>query len=390
MKRNNVSIRASLACIVTLCLASFFSPLAAARLQRVMILDFKNLDKNPDYNYLEDSISEAVRNNLKAKFDFREMPHEDWQKLANKNLFLWPDDNYTRSFGLNLGAVARQDVVIGGYYQAIIEKKARRGFHAGSYVIRAHVFVLDVGKKSVVSEFDMIMKTDASLFTKVEELAARVVAEAKAVLPNKGELGQDVIDAGDISPHEIGLLGGISPVSVPAVFSGIFSTDQKLHNKDVPQTIGVYATYRYHDFIWQRLTLDLTGGALFGSTSLAVANDTKKMKAEAKDFSLAAHLGYGFDFWRFNIMPLVGGGFSLASLKLDYSTLSSLPVDAAGNPLATDTINTSAPFAEGGLKLNFRITPRLGFTIQGMYRQYFYIGSSAGILITTGGLTFRL
>ncbi|AFM11141.1 hypothetical protein [Turneriella parva] len=82
--------------------AAFFTLLTATvtlhaqSLKKVMILDFKNLDKNPDYTYLEDSITEAVRNDLKAKFDFREMQRGDWHKLAEKNLFLWPEDNYTR------------------------------------------------------------------------------------------------------------------------------------------------------------------------------------------------------------------------------------------------------------------------------------------------------
>ncbi len=376
--------------LLVLALVPSTQALFAQSLKKVMILDFKNLDKNPDYTYLEDSITEAVRNDLKAKFDFREMQRADWQKLAEKNLHLWPDDNYTRSFGLHLGAVARQDIVVGGFYQAIIEKKASKGIRAGSLVIRSHVFVLDVGKRKVVSEFDMIMPADASLFAKVEELAARVVTEAKSVLPNKGELGQDVIEADEISPHEIGIFAGLSMLSVPAAFSGDFSSDKKMHNKDVPQTVGVYGTYRYHDFLWPRLALDMTGGAQFGSTNLSVANDAKKVKADATDYSLAAHLGYRLDLWRFNFMPLAGGGFSLASLKLDYSTLSSLPVDTAGNALSSDTINTSAPFAEVGLKVGFRITHRLHLNVQGLYRQHFYIGSSVGQVIATGGLTFRL
>jgi hypothetical protein len=375
-------------CLVACALST--SGLFAQSLKRVIILDFKNLDKNPDYTYLEESITEAVRNDLKAKFDFREMQRADWQKLAEKNLHLWSDDNYTRSFGLHIGAIARQDIVVGGFYQAIIEKKARKGIRAGSLVIRAHVFVLDVGKRKVVSEFDMIMPADASLFSNVEELAARVVAEAKSVLPNKGAVAQDLLDADETSQHEIGILGGISVFSVPDSFSGTFSTDKKLHNKDVAQTISIYGSYRYHDFIWSRFALDFTGGAQFGSTNLAVANDTKKVNVNAADYSLAAHFGYRIDLWRFNFMPLVGGGFSLASLKLDYSTLSSLPLDSAGNALSNDTINTSAPFAEGGLKLGFRITSRLHINVQGMYRQHIYLGTSMGQLFATGGLSFRL
>lgn len=78
--------------IALLCvsLATLASNLHAQSIKKVMILDFKNLDKNPDYTYLEDSITEAVRNDLKAKFDFREMQRGDWHKLAEKNRFSRP------------------------------------------------------------------------------------------------------------------------------------------------------------------------------------------------------------------------------------------------------------------------------------------------------------
>ncbi|HNJ66006.1 MAG TPA: hypothetical protein PKW28_08935, partial [Turneriella sp.] len=82
--------------------------LFAQSLKKVMILDFKNLDKNPDYSYLEESITEAIRNELKAKFDFREFPQKDWRNLAEKNYFLWPEENHSRGFALNLGIMARQ------------------------------------------------------------------------------------------------------------------------------------------------------------------------------------------------------------------------------------------------------------------------------------------
>jgi len=153
----------------------------AASLKKVLILDFKNLDKNPNYNYLETSITDAVRKNLQEKFAFNEMPQSKWQSLAKDNFFLWAEDNYSRSVGLNLGVRAKQDIVVGGYYQAV-----RNAY--GRYIVRAHVFVLDVGKRKIVTEFSIDMPADATLFDSVEKLATRVVKEAKAVLPNKGDV----------------------------------------------------------------------------------------------------------------------------------------------------------------------------------------------------------
>ncbi|MBV6494865.1 MAG: hypothetical protein LDLANPLL_02902 [Turneriella sp.] len=304
----------------------------AASLKKVLILDFKNLDKNPNYDYLETSITDAVRTNLQEKFAFNEMPQSKWQSLAKDNFFLWAEDNYSRSVGLNLGVRAKQDIVVGGYYQAV-----RNAY--GRYIVRAHVFVLDVGKRKIVTEFSIDMPADATLFDSVEKLATRVVKEAKAVLPNKGDVDFSNIEE-DVGPHEIGILGGISPVSLPDAFTGDYATTTKLNNKDVPQTIGVYGSYRYHDLFLNRLTFDITGGAQFGSTNLQVANDVKKAKLSVTDYSIASHIGYRLEFWRFGFMPLVGGGFSLASLTLDYSALSSLPVDTAGRAGITSPHST--------------------------------------------------
>ncbi|MBS0619489.1 MAG: hypothetical protein JSR44_14980, partial [Spirochaetes bacterium] len=204
--------------ILAIFLFSVF-PLHAEKLKKVLILDFKNLDKNPNYQYLEDSVTEAIRNNLKAKFDFKEMPKADWQHLAQKNYFLWAEENYSRGVALNLGLLARQDIAVGGYYQAVI---ADKGKYRGAFVIKAHVFVLDVGKKKVVTEFDTEMPADASLFTEVENLAGRVVQEAKAVLPNKGE-GGIARDDDDLGRHEVGFIAGTSVASVPTAFSGNYT-----------------------------------------------------------------------------------------------------------------------------------------------------------------------
>lgn len=364
--------------------------LFAQSLKKVMILDFKNLDKNPDYTYLEDSITEAVRNDLKAKFDFREMQRADWQKLAEKNLHLWPEDNYTRSFGLHIGAVARQDIVVGGYYQAIIEKKASKGVRAGSLVIRSHVFVIDIGQRKIVSEFDMIMPADASLFSKVEELAARVVTEAKSVLPNKGDAPRAGFDDGDVGPHEMGLIAGTDLLSQPASFAGNYTSSTTLYAKDFAASIMVSAFYAYHDFLWPRGLLHIMAGAHFASTDLTVAGDSKKLRASLLDVTAAGHLGYEFRFWRFCVTPLLGGGFSVANAKLDYGSLSALPVAADGTQRSGATLNFSAPFAEGGLRLSFSITELVLLQLYGLYRESFYVEQSVGQIFGAGGVGFRL
>lgn len=376
------------ATVATLLCALIFLPYAtlhAQSLKRVMILDFKNLDKNPDYSYLEESITEAIRNELKAKFDFREFPQKDWRNLAEKNFFLWPEENHSRGFALNLGLLARQDIAVGGYYQAIIEKKARRG----AYVIRAHVFVLDIGKRKVVSEFDMVMPADASLFGAVEEIAARVVKESKSVLPNKGDAGKQQFDDGDIGPHELTIAGGMAFYSLPAAFTGNYTGSTVLYAKDFKDTVAGSVAYTYRDFLFRNAQIELLAGGQFGSNDLSVANDTKRIKASLTVLAAGGHLGYRFSFWRFFLTPFAGGGFSLASVKLDYSTLTKLPLDAFGNELSSSNLNISAPFAEGGLHLGIQMTSRVALQFTGNYRQSIYLTESNGQLMVLGGLNFR-
>lgn len=361
-------------------------PLRAEKLKKVLILDFKNLDKNPNYQYLEDSVTEAIRTNLKAKFDFKEMPKADWQSIAQKNYFLWPEENFNRGFALNLGLLARQDIAVGGYYQAVI---ADKGKHRGSFVIKAHVFVLDIGKKKIVTEFDMEMPADASLFTAVEDLAARVVKEAQAVLPNKGEGGIQR-DDDELGRHEVGLIAGTSVVSVPAAFSGNYAGTTALYAKDFSTPIAVSAYYAYHDFLYPHVQLQVLGGARFGSQNLAVASDTKKIRASLTDIFAGGYIGYEFVLWRFTLTPLMGAGFSLASVKLDYTTLTSQPVNAQGSSLTESSLNISAPFAEAALRLGFKLTPRLSLELYGGYRQSIYIGQSMGEVLTMGGFGYRL
>ncbi|HNL53695.1 MAG TPA: hypothetical protein PKI36_04740 [Turneriella sp.] len=363
--------------------------LFAQSLKKVMILDFKNLDKNPDYSYLEESITEAIRNELKAKFDFREFPQKDWRNLAEKNFFLWPEENHSRGFALNLGIMARQDIAVGGYYQAIIEKKSRKGVAAGSYVIRAHVYVLDVGKRKVVSEFDMVMPADASLFGAVEELAARVVKEAKSVLPNKGDAGKQQFDDGDVGPHELTIAGGMAVYSLPTAFTGNYTGSSVLYAKDFKDAVAGSVAYTYRDFLFRNAQIELLAGGQFGSNDLSVANDTKRIKASLTVLAAGGHLGYRFGFWRFFLTPFAGGGFSLASVKLDYSTLTKLPLDAFGNELSSSNLNISAPFVEGGLHLGIQMTSRVALQFTGNYRQSIYLTESNGQLMALGGLNFR-
>ncbi|HRP70780.1 MAG TPA: hypothetical protein PLY93_14745 [Turneriella sp.] len=276
--------------------------------------------------------------------------------------------------------------VVGGYYQALLTQKAAG---ESAYVLQAHVFVMDVGKRKVVGEFTMAFDADATLFTRIEEMGTRVTQVAKAVLPNKGATGLTPVEFDEVGRDELGLLVGTGVVSVPAAFSGSYDSDKPIFIKDFSTPVSAAIFYTRHDFLLPQFLLNTMVGVNFGSGNLTIANDTKKISANALDIYVAAHLGYEFAFWRFSAAPLLGGGFSFASINLDYNTLSTLPLTPSGEKRSSAKINASAPFAEGGVKLAFQVTKNIYLHAYALYRQSFYMSTSVGELFTLGGLSMR-
>lgn len=271
-------------------LVAFSGTIFAARIKKVLILDFKNFDKNPNYSYLESSITDAVKTDLKAKFVFKDMASEEWQKLAAENYFTWPEENYTKSFAVNVGKAGRQDVVIGGFFQAV----PGSGKYRGSQVIKTHVYILDIGTKKLVSEFDIDLPTDAKLFESINQLASRVADEAKSVLPNDEEATMAGVRDEPRSLNELRIFSGVNLLSVPGAFSENFSAGKILQAKDIQNSVQVDAAYGRHDFYWPQVQLALAGGVQFGSGELSVATESRRIRSSLLGFSTSALIGYRF------------------------------------------------------------------------------------------------
>lgn len=362
------------------------SVLSAARMKKVLILDFKNLDKNPNYQYLESSITDAVKNDLKSKFVFKDMPSEEWYKLAGENYFAWPEENYTKGFAVNVGRAGRQDVVIGGFFQAV----PGTGKSRGAQVIKTHVFIVDIGTKKLVSEFDIELPTDAKLFESINQLASRVAEEAKSVLPNEEQATTAGAKDEPRSLNELRISSGVNLLSVPDVFSENFSAGKILQAKDIRNTVQVDAAYVRHDFYWPQVQLALAGGVQFGSGELSVATESRRIRTTLLGFSTSATIGYRFEWRKFNLSPGIGVGFYLGRLALDYTTLTILPVDSTGAERSGANLNISSPYFEGGFQLGYQLNPYLLFFLTATYRQYVNIGASSGQGYAGAGIGFRL
>jgi hypothetical protein len=182
------------------------SSLFARSEKRVMLLDFKNVLKKSDYDYLEASLTDAVRNRLKEKFVYREVEKSEWQSVAKQN-YVIEEDLYTFTAAMNLGINAQPDVAIfGGFF---IESK--RG--SSQQEIRTRVRILDLNERKEIADFEMKSVVDASIFETVEKIADRIAKEAAAVLPGKEAWAKGEVTDKTRTMNQISLRGGYSPIS---------------------------------------------------------------------------------------------------------------------------------------------------------------------------------
>lgn len=110
------------------------SGLNSAGLKKVLVLDFVNIEQKPDFKYLEDSITDAVKNELARLFAFKETPRYVWEDVARAN-YLYRNDWNTKSVAMNLGLLSKQDVVIAGGYRVGSTGNSTNGEHffAGAF-----------------------------------------------------------------------------------------------------------------------------------------------------------------------------------------------------------------------------------------------------------------
>jgi len=377
MKRHRILI----CLIIAICLPTY-SELVAKELPKVIILPFKNITKNPNYDYLETTITDAIRTKLKKKFIFQEASEGQW-KAVSKRSFLTDSDCYTTSYGMQLGLYAAQDVVINGGF---ISMQGAKGSEFASTVVR----IISITEKKVISEIAIEIPTDSQIFKTIDEVADKVAKEASKVLPNKDDLKQFNLAEEAMGLNEISVFAGANIIAVPAAFNGDFSSTTNLFPKDFKNAFEGRISYTRHDFLKPHALLTVVGGGHFGTGELKIAVDTKTIHASLAGFFLSGNAGYRFDVSKFFLEPIAGAGFYLGNIKLDYSTLSVLPVDSNGASKSSANLNISSVFVEAGLHLGYQINRVLAVQLTGQYRQYFYIGATSGAGFVGGGLSFRM
>lgn len=372
-----------------LCALLCASPLFAAK-RKLLILPFQNREKNPLYEYLEGSITDAVTKKLQENFVFETPAEEKWKSTAAQNL-VHQGEYYTHTAGMQLGAWLKQDVVISGSF-VVVQKpltRARQNYddtkpaetpveklikvpQKDAPVIVTTVRVFDISKKKLVTEFEVEGFADSSMFESIEALASRVAKEATVVLPNEAEWRETGADEFADFQHHVNLLIGAGLISTPGVFDTTLSSGSQLVPKDFRPLKFSFGYTRRKSFYRD---LFVTGQLTYatGSRTFEVDKATTIITASSGSLGVSAGAGYLWTFRsRYYAAPLLRFGYQLGNITLNYDSLTTKPVDLDGKEITKREFSANAPLAAFGGIGGYRLTNTLSAEMHTEYEMLFF------------------
>lgn len=346
--------------------------LFAETLKKVLILDVVNYEKDPNLDYLQSSITEALTNKLKEKFVFRETPRDEWQASARAGDLVFLDESYTRTFAMSLGITMNQDIAISGGFRKVL--------HQGKPAIRATLFLLDVRKRKVVATIEKNMPQSGDLFSAVDALADELAKAAEQVLPGKETVRQNqaAFAAGDRS---LTLTGRVTPLAI----IGAAKFDE---TRPVPSpsqlTMSYEAGARYEQQrFWRAIGLWLHGQGFFTSTKMQSAQRSSSVPVLAYGGSAAVGLSINVDLRsRMHLVPRLGVGYMVGVARQDFSSYEKSPLDVNSNSLSVINSVFYGTIFQAGAELVFDISSSL-FMEMGAMTQFYL--NSQGVTSTLGG-----
>lgn len=281
--------------------------LHAQALKSVMTLDFINIEKKENFAYLEGSLTDAVREKLKANFAFKDITAEQYQPVADQN-YIYRKDFYTETAATNLGLLAKGDIVIAGGFRIVETKRNTE--------VRISVLLIDTAKKRNIAEFTEKAPADASLFETVDKIATRITKEAAAVLPSKEDFQRKGLSTSEgrawFSDFSFSLrAGGTLYVKGLAQY---FRPEQPAINLNMQIFIPI---------IWHRFFLQ--GDFTLLRHSLKDGNDavvqTLQLSGATTNYLLLGYLGVSFPLSKqFSLLPKIGAGYVMQTTQVSGSS----------------------------------------------------------------------
>jgi len=353
--------------------------------KRMLIMDFRNTHGDPNFQYLEISLTESVRKYLHEKYEILEPEPAEIQRRVRDGYFLFPEEFHNKNVALQLGILTGQDVVLsGGFKQKTSEQ--------GSTIIIVDVIILDVEHKTLVKKFTYELKVDSNLFVAIDKLAQRVVVEAKSILPYKGQYDFDVY--APVTQNQIAIFGGYNLNAVLPFMHKNAALDNKVGV--VPADLGglyLATEYRRDRFLGKNRFIGFVrGDATLVSNRLPVTGITEQASAKGFGFSLEAGIGYQIlRKKRLFVHALLGAGMLYSQLAIDFGALRNLPNSSAtGTAQSSYTGTIYGPTASIGIRSGIQINSSVSWEIGAMYQQSFLQGSTAGNIMTFMGFGLRI
>lgn len=340
--------------------------LNAAGLKRVLILDFKNVEEKPNYQYLESSITEAVAGALREKFAFTESPRQLWESVGKDN-HIYEEDYHTHTAAMNLGLLSRQDVVIAGRY-TIREK-------GNTTEIHTHVQIIDVNSQKVIAKFIEVGPADSRIFDSVNRIASRISEEAKVILPSKADWAQHGADEADTTPRYnlVAATMGLGIVSLPGSAKTPIDGDTAFVASDITNAFRLNLSFERQK-IYRNFPLFVTVNLAFGSRTFE--NFLSSQPATGKLFGIGLNVGsgYEFDLWRrFSAIPYFLVGYYNGVITMAAPNDSDRKLDVSGPQLIA-----------GGI-LTYAFNTRMQFRLNLGYETVWYKNGVSGSLILALG-----
>lgn len=354
----------------------------AASLKKVILLDFKNVLKKRQFNYLEPSITNAIREKLKKRFAYHELAKEQWQEAARGN-FISEDDLYTYSAAMNLGLLLRQDIVIFGGY--VIEDKRQSAFPE----IKTRVRILDLAKRKEITDFETQNNIDSTFFAAINAIADRIVTEATPILPNISDWSRGTVTEEIPSFNQLSLRAQIAPVAFSA--SRVFSSTSQFAGTDFRQTAGLAMDFHHFGILKEQLGLFVAGMARVSSDRFSYNIDNSAVPAALQSF--AGQAGFA---WRqklsskFYLQPFLAGGLQYDIMKFTHENRTIAVTSVEGQNLNSTEYTLRSPFASVGLRLGYAISSWLFLEGGGQYALFFYEGDNGQSVFAEIGVGVRL
>ncbi|HNX59988.1 MAG TPA: hypothetical protein PKK43_12885 [Spirochaetota bacterium] len=174
----HIRLRATLHCIGTVIailvltggyqsFAQNKDPVSDKFLRKIAILDFFNIENNPDIRYLEPSITAMVRKDLEGRYSFRSLPEVEFNRgdvnAANS------DGKAGFEWALAAGSSVSADFVVTGSF---VTRQT-----GSETVVVIRFLIVDIKEKSIVHEFTAESAVDYRLWGTIDKSTA-VIAEA--------------------------------------------------------------------------------------------------------------------------------------------------------------------------------------------------------------------